>query len=120
MRRRQPNKASVLAGAAVFTLLLSGDGMAFDLKLAPNPKRYFRELPLGTITQDELIRKLGLPAERLTVGDAEHWMYVVSSADSPFTRKSYTYVLIGGVIADVIYNDGGPWNGISAKTEQAK
>lgn len=107
-----------------FALLLGlGIANAADITFSgwTNPKTYLSEFPLNQVTQQELLKQLGVPARTVSFGGAEYWSYpLVPIADS---TRSFTFEIRDGKVTDVQYNNkfvSDQHDGMTAKTAQKK
>jgi hypothetical protein len=94
----------------------------FRLRFPPNPPRYLKQIPLNEITQRDLLDQLGIPQSMIEIDNEVRWQYDQVNPENSM-RLSFTYVLVDGVVTDVIYNATGcgfrcPFNGITARKEQ--
>jgi len=80
------------------------------------PPSYLKSFPLGSITEDDLLVRIGPPENRIT--GPRGLTSIVYSVGSEYGRKTFTYVMKDGFVADVIYNDNGPYNGTRASKTQ--
>src|SRR5690348_11453369 len=109
--------AIVLAVLASFTALAETD---FTLRFPPNPPRYLKQIPLGEITDRDLLDQLGIPQNKIEIDGETRWQYERVDPQNG-VRQSLTYVLSNGLVVDVIYNASGcpfgrcPYNGDTAK-----
>jgi hypothetical protein len=95
----------------------------FELRFPPNPPRYLRQIPLGQITERQLLDQLGIPQARMEVDGQDRWQYERIDQQNGL-RLTWSYVLVDGVVFDVIHNATGcvfgkcPYNGMSARAQQ--
>lgn len=83
--------------------------------LLTSPTSYLASFPLEKITETELINKIGPPDDIIEIGGTRALVYRMGR---DFGVRSYTYLISDGVVVDVLYNDGGSYNGSSATAYQ--
>lgn len=119
------NKYLPLAIVAAVLFVAPVVAQDFELRLPSNPPRYLRQIPLGVITERQLLDGLGVPQNRIELDGEVRWQYERFFDDSGL-RAAWTYVLVDGLVVDVIYNvTGCPFgkcanNGLSAREEQSR
>jgi len=103
----------------IVTLILSGCAGAGGLKpsIATSPPGYLESFPLGSVTETEMISKSGPPDRTIDIGGKKAFVYQMGEG---LGVRTYTYIFERDVIADVLYNDNGPYNGSTAKKAQSK
>ena len=101
----------------LLVLALSGCTAAGGLRPSSftYPSGYLKSFPLGTVTAEEMLQKVGPPDNTIEVSGKKAFVYQIGSG-----RRTYTYVFDGGTVSDVIYNENGILNGSTAKLEQKK
>lgn len=77
------------------------------------PTGYLQTFPLGAVTAEEMLQKVGPPDNTVEIAGRKAFVYQIGSG-----RRTYTYVFDGGTVSDVIYNENGILNGTTAKAEQ--
>ena len=105
----------------LITLLLMLAACATPPDIRPgkftSPTKYLQGFPVGKMTEQQLIDKIGAPDNQVEIGGHTLLVYY------PFpnqTSPSYSYIVENGMIADVRYNERGSLNGITAISEQTK
>lgn len=103
----------------IFLLLISCAAPAGGLRPTPGTLvgSYLKNFPLDTVTEAEMIAKVGPPENTLEIEGNKAFIYRLGNG---FGKRSYTYIFNNGVVADVRYNDNGPYNGITAREEQGR
>lgn len=97
----------------------------FELRFAVNPPRYLKQIPLGVITERQVLDQMGVPQSKIEIDGEVRWQYQRVDQDNSATF-SYTYVLVDGLVIDVIYNATGcvfgkcAYNGDSARKAQGR
>ena len=84
-----------------------------------DPEKALRQYPLGVITKEAAFSHHGQATRKVTLpnGD-EGWVYQVGEATG---LRTYTLEFNGkGVVADVLYNEKGRHNGLTALQLQAQ
>jgi hypothetical protein len=81
------------------------------------PPSYLDSFPLGTVNESEMISKVGPPDKTIEIGGKKAFVYQLGEG---YGVRTFTYTFDGGVVVDVLYNDSGPYNGITAKSRQGK
>lgn len=81
------------------------------------PPSYLASFPLGTVTEAEMIAKIGPPDKTIEVAGKKAFVYQLGKG---YGIRTFTYTFDGGVVVDVLYNDSGPYNGSTAKAAQGK
>lgn len=106
-------------GLILVVLLWGGYAWADDLKVSiwTMPPDYLKAFPLDTISETEMISKAGPPTSIITIGGKQVFVYKVGQN---FGERTFTYFFENGVITDVLYNDNGPYNGMTARKLQKK
>ena len=84
--------------------------------IATYPAGYVERFPLNTVTEAELLAKIGPPNQKMKIDGKQAFVYRMGE---DYGVRSYTYIFENGVVSDVIYNDNGPMNGISASQKQS-
>jgi hypothetical protein len=106
---------------SIFILVLALSACAAAGGLKPTiftaPPSYLDSFPLGTITESEMISKVGPPDKTIEFGGKKAFVYQLGEG---YGIRTFTYSFDGGVVTDVLYNDSGPYNGITAKSRQGK
>lgn len=107
---------------SIFFLLIAtlfGCAAAGGLKptIFTAPPSYLDTFPLGTVSETELISKVGPPDKTIEIGGRRALAYQLGEG---YGIRTYTYIFEGDVVVDVLYNDSGPYNGITAKGRQGK
>jgi hypothetical protein len=64
-----------------------------------------------------MLTKVGPPTDTLEIDGNKALVYHLGKG---YGRRSYTYIMENGFVSDVIYNDNGPYNGITARSEQGQ
>ena len=103
----------------ICALLLSACAAAGGLKptIFTAPHGYLASFPLGTVTETEMIAKVGPPDKTIEVAGKKAFVYQLGEG---YGIRTFTYTFDGGVVVDVLYNDSGPYNGSTAKAAQRK
>lgn len=103
----------------VALIILSACAGAGGLKpsIATSPPGYLQSFPLGSVTETEMISKSGPPDRTIDFGGKKAFVYQLGEG---LGVRTFTYIFEHGVIADVLYNDNGPYNGSTAKKAQNK
>lgn len=85
-------------------LLFSTTALAVDLSFSgwTNPKTYLGKFPLGKVTQQEVLKQLGVPKQSVTLAGVEYWSYPITNGDRVPT---YTFQIKDGKVIDVQYNN---------------
>ncbi|MFH1984159.1 MAG: hypothetical protein ABIL58_20150 [Pseudomonadota bacterium] len=81
------------------------------------PPSYLKTFPLGQITEKEMIMKAGPPNRTIEIDGKKAFVYDLGEV---MGARSFTYIFENGVVDDVLYNDMGQYNGITAKQYQGK
>jgi hypothetical protein len=105
-------------------LSLSGCGMGYGLRPASDffhPPSYLADFPLGTVTETELLAKVGPPDRTLDMGGKFGFVYDHNKANRYVgnIRRQFTYIMVNGVVDDVLYTDDSVCNGSTARKVQA-
>lgn len=79
--------------------------------------RYLAAFPIGTLSEADLVAQVGPPARSVDYPAGRGLVYEVGEG---YGLRTYTYIVKGGVVSDVLYNDNSSWNGKTAKTERGK
>jgi hypothetical protein len=82
-----------------------------------NPVKYLSNYSLGNVSKSDLISGMGIPDKTVEFEGQSFYSYEFGEG---YGRREFIYVVQGGVVVDVRYNDQGPYNGSSAKALQAK
>ena len=80
-----------------------------------SPPTYLKEFPLDTISEADMLARVGPPDK---VVDAAGKKRLVYQMGNHYGQRTFSYELTGGMVTDVIYNDNGPYNGLSARNLQ--
>lgn len=83
------------------------------------PTSYIDSFPLGTVSEAAVIEKFGPPSREIEIDGKKAFAYELGEKNS-FLHRTFTYTFVDGVVVDVLYNDSGPYNGISAQKRQRK
>ena len=80
-----------------------------------SPTGYLQHFPVGQVTEAQMIQKAGPPTRYAEIQGHRAMVYEVGRG---YGLRTFTYILDDGKVADVLYNDNGPYNGLTASTEQ--
>jgi hypothetical protein len=103
----------------LFALLITATavhGYDFKISLFTSPPNFLREFPIGEATQADVLASLGVPDESADLSGQTMWSYEYGTG---YGRRKFTFVIVDEVVVDVVYNDQGRYNGMSAKQAQA-
>lgn len=78
------------------------------------PPTYLKSFPIGSMSEDQMIDKMGPPDKVLDVGGKHRLVYNANQAGN----MTYTFIFDNGLVSDVIYNERGGLNGQTARTLQ--
>jgi len=107
---------------AAAALLVSSIALAADIDrpgLSDNPRSYLKEFPLGTVSVEDVIEKIGTPDKSVTVADTTYLTYDIQGNNNHGGRIEYTYIVKDGVVTNVKYLNAGNFFGMEQK-EDAK
>jgi len=100
----------------IMTLLLLG--CASGIQFSAVSPMGLKTFPLETATKDAVLKANGPPKRTFKLPNGnEAWVYEFLM---DFGQKTYTVEFSGDKVLDVLYNDRGPYNGISVKSLQEK
>lgn len=100
----------------IFAALVTGCVAKGGISIWTIPTTYLAEYPLGE-PQQAVFDKLGTPDEQATVAGRETWTYKYGEG---YGARRYSFVFEDGKVYDVVYNDQGPYNGITARGQQGQ
>lgn len=107
----------------LLALLVALSACATTSRLKPTvftvPTSYIDSFPLEKVSEAELLAKVGLPSETIEIDGKKAFVYEFGNKNSLLNR-TFTYTFDGDVVIDVIFNDSGPYNGLSARKRQRK
>jgi hypothetical protein len=104
----------LIVGAAIVSACASPAG-GLKPSVVTVPTGYLENFPLGLVTENEMISESGPPDRTADIGGKKAYVYELGEG---YGKRTYTYIVDNGVIADVLYNDQGPYNGITARSRQ--
>jgi hypothetical protein len=81
------------------------------------PPSYLDTFPLGTVSETEMVSKVGPPDRTTEIGGKKAFVYELGEG---YGKRTFTYTFDRNVVIDVLYNDSGPYNGITAKSRQGR
>lgn len=67
-----------------------------------DPKGFLAAYPLGTVTEDQLLEQMGPPDHTSDLAGKRIAVYTVGK---DFGLRTYSFILKGGVVMDVMYAD---------------
>jgi hypothetical protein len=105
-------------GVLMIMVLISVNAIAAGLKpsVMTMPPKYLSSFPLGTLSESDMLSKVGPPDRTLEIDGKKVFVYQLGQG---YGLRTFTYTFDGGVVVDVLYNDSGPYNGMTAKQKQA-
>jgi len=108
-----------LIASIALALFLGGCAAGGGLRptIFTSPPSYLASFPLGQVSEAQVKSKIGPPDSTTTIDGHKALVYVVGEG---YGRRKFTYIIDHGVVADVRYNDSGPYNGITARGQQGK
>ena len=104
----------VIAATLLFSACAAG---GLKPSIMTSPPGYLQSFPLGSVTETEMISKAGPPDRTIDIDGKKAFVYQFGEL---LGVRTFTYMFERGVIADVLYNDNGPYNGSTAKKAQNK
>ena len=108
-------RAVILVLVAALSACAAAGGLKPTILTAP--PSYLDSFPLGTVSESEMISKVGPPDKIMEIGGKKAFVYQLGEG---YGIRTFTYTFDRGVVIDVLYNDSGPYNGITAKGRQGK
>lgn len=105
--------------SALLVLLLSLMGCATGAKFSAVSPMGLSSFPLDSSTKETVMQENGPPKNIMTLPSGnEGWIYEFGEN---YGKKTYTVEFTKeGKVVDVMYNDRGPYNGLTAKKIQQK
>ncbi|HUK57467.1 MAG TPA: hypothetical protein VLY20_12510 [Nitrospiria bacterium] len=101
---------------ALFLVSCAGAG-GLKPSIYTAPPSYLESFPLGSVTETEMTLKSGPPDKIIEIEGKRAVVYQLGEGHG---LRTFTYIIEGGVITDVLYNDNGPYNGSTAKQMQKR
>ena len=115
-------KKKLFVFSIIFVLVIVTIGCAV-LKHKPSlftyPPNYLRTFPLDQFSETDLLIKIGPPLRNIEIGGGRAFVYKIAKSVTQVER-TFTYIFKDGFVHDIIYNDDGPYNGMSARKLQGK
>lgn len=101
---------------ALFASIVSLAGELPSMTIWTNPKTFLAEFPVGT-TEAEVMAKYGIPKRTMDGPEsAKMWVY---ERGQDYGLRTFTFIIREGSVVDVLYNDQGPYNGLTATKVKA-
>lgn len=99
-----------------FLLFLTLGCTAAETKLYQDDPMTLKKFPLDMATKEEIVASNGLPKRIIKLSNEnDAWIYEFGNGDGLTT---YTVMFSGRKVLDIIYNDRGPYNGITVRSLQ--
>lgn len=103
--------------AMLGTLVLAACATAGSgVSVATNPKIYLADYELDK-PQSEVLKDMGAPDNEITMDGRKAWVYRLGEG---YGKRRYTFVFEDSKVHNVLYNDQGPYNGLTARELQNK